>query len=680
MSVVGNQAGVNGTPASLTLGGYDSNRFVPHDVAFALNPLVSVPQVLLRGIVAKAPSGDKAPTANWTSTSSLLMGMNESVVASIDSSTPYLWLPGSICDRFAEALGLVYNSSFGLYLFRDNQQYLNFLDRGGPSFDFVLSSFDNTDNFGKPFNVPGVVNISVSSGAFALSVQYPFGRMEFQDPAVPYFPLMRSPTNRDIIIGRAFMQEAYLMTRYEDNKFSVHQALFPENPRTNTKIVDIQASVGASKFKGAVSGGGGLTTGAIAGIVVAISAAATTLGLALLFCRRQKKRQERQQAMRGDDDTKEKDSSSSVNSDAPSSPIERIFSFIIRRRRTRKPAVHEVDGSTSHPVEADAQHQLYEMPVPPEPVELDSTNEGSFGDDTTEFGSEGSQGLSPYEVARIKLQRQLQGPVPSYSPPAPGAIVATDEKTEQDVSPVAHHRPAAAGDASPLSTATYGNSDSFPNSLPSPMTPHGDWTARFDLPSPMTVAPPAMASLFARATSEPSTAGDAASPSAYQPSSMSRSSSSNGSAAAHSPQSLVPPSAAYQRTPIDPSRVVCLGPLPENAQAPAAGAAPRAVPRLLVPDGRHAAAAAATVSSASPVSSSSSADSPVHDPDAGASTLGSNFTVDEEERQVPSRDSSRPRGDAPRSPNSAERIDAAIELVHVPQLAEKRYSWEEGTR
>lgn len=36
-----------------------------------------------------------------------------------------------------------------------------------------------------------------------------------------------------------------------------------------------------------------------------------------------------------------------------------------------------------------------------------------------------------------------------------------------------------------------------------------------------------------------------------------------------------------------------------------------------------------------------------------------------------------PEDSQPRSPRSMERIDMGFELVHVPQVAEKRYSWEE---
>jgi len=83
-------------------------------------------------------------------------------------------------------------------------------------------------------------------------------------------------------------------------------------------------------------------------------------------------------------------------------------------------------------------------------------------------------------------------------------------------------------------------------------------------------------------------------------------------------------------------------------------------------------------------------------------TLGSNFTVEEETRLrtdeddvvvIPTRQSSlgheedheredhERQGhdhDIPRSPCSMERIEAGSELIHVPQVAEKRYSWEES--
>ena len=74
-----------------------------------------------------------------------------------------------------------------------------------------------------------------------------------------------------------------------------------------------------------------------------------------------------------------------------------------------------------------------------------------------------------------------------------------------------------------------------------------------------------------------------------------------------------------------------------------------------------------------------------------AETLGSNFTDMEEqlargqngsyERRDRGRGGSRSsQGDGSNnlaSPRSLDRIDPGAELIHVPQLAERRYSWEE---
>jgi len=70
-------------------------------------------------------------------------------------------------------------------------------------------------------------------------------------------------------------------------------------------------------------------------------------------------------------------------------------------------------------------------------------------------------------------------------------------------------------------------------------------------------------------------------------------------------------------------------------------------------------------------------------------TLGSDFTVEEENRLQTTDEVANQQGvgaghqreghdhDIPRSPRSMERIDGGSELIHVPQVAEKRYSWED---
>ncbi|KAM7217047.1 Aspartic peptidase domain containing protein [Rhypophila decipiens] len=687
----------NGTFASLTLGGYDKLRFVPHETQFALDPETRLPRVRLRGVTARVSSLDKAP-GNWTSTSQTLVEMSDSIVALIDSSTPYLWLPEEVCDRFASALNLTWREDLGLYVFPEGSHYMDFQSDQALSFTFSVSSYDNTDNFGRPLDLPGVVNITLPSAAFAHLLRYPFKNViQWGDSSIPYFPLKRSSpqvNGNQFIIGRAFMQEAYIITNYDRGQFSLHQALFPENSATNYTLQAIERPPD-SPYPAYVPNGssdGGLTPAKTAGIVLSAFACGSVIGAILWFCCRKRLRSKKGK----NEHTEEaKEEARSDEDDLPQSPVKRMFTIIIGKKKSKKTLkVEEQRTIPTEPVEvgADGEHQVFELPVPLEPVELDSHDIGD--DDDTELGHSDSNGLSEYEITRRKLDRQLQGPVPTYSPPAV-PITVDHAKSMQDVSAVAHYRPT--DEPSPASSPTYANTNSLPDSLPSPLSPHPDWgTRHFDLPSPMTVAPPvAFHPHRATSTSDLNSSYSPISPHSssqfpqtYAPSSVSRSDSNNVSptSPAGSVGSFRAPrqtSPAYQRTPIDPTRVVCLGPLPENVELPSQRAP---IPRIFAPDGRMVNPNLPVVQPRdqppSPVSLKHSKSNGRGSND----TLGSNFTVEEENRLqgdgIPSprvRASRRTDDDHdfPRSPHSMERIEAGSELVHVPQVAEKRYSWEE---
>ncbi|KAK0745075.1 aspartic peptidase domain-containing protein [Apiosordaria backusii] len=681
----------SGTVASLTLGGYDKLRFVPHGTNFALDPMTRLPLVRLRGVTAQVTSEDKAPAANWTSTSRTLVNMDDSITALIDSSTPYLWLPTDVCDRFADALNLTWREDLGLYTFAGGgEQYTRFQDDDSLSFTFTLSSFDNTDNFGQPFNVPGIVNITIPSAAFAQLLRYPFKNViQWGESSIPYFPLKRSTkevNDNQYIIGRTFMQEAYIITTYDKSIFSLHQALFPESASSNYSLEAIARPPDSPypEFSGGpkpATTSNGLGTGQTVGIVFSAFITGSILGLLLWFCCRRRKSKQKAQNADTDEDKRE---AQVTEEEEPQSPVKKVFSLIIRRKRSRKPEAHEVHTSSTQPVEvgADEEHQVYEMPVPPEPVELDSHD---LGDEETDIGVGSTQGMN--------------------------------------MSSVAHYRPPES--PSPASSPTYANSDSLPNSLPSPMTPHGDWAGRmFDLPSPMTVAPPPL-HLYphgGRATtnSDPSSSYSPVSPTSAQtfaPSSVSRSDSNDGVSPTSLTSSMRLPPPSFQRTPIDPSRIVCLGPLPEHIELPAQRPPPPPTPttRLFNSDGQP-------IQTVSPISPTTPG---VHGPpsplplppgrlgghyrsetNGSNETLGSNFTEEEgriheeimtrqhsnTQQQLPPEPQRRPQqisllqprqgdneDDMPNSPQSMERIEGTDGLIHVPQVADKRYSWEEGS-
>jgi hypothetical protein len=171
----------------------------------------------------------------------------------------------------------------------------------------------------------------------------------------------------------------------------------------------------------------------------------------------------------------------------------------------------------------------------------------------------------------------------------------------------------------------------------------------------------------------------------------------------HSVRNMKPPSPSYQRTPIDPSKVICLGPLPDNVQIPFSSSStnrnrlpmqgisnqdPYQLPiqgGSLDPNrqpysseslryGQRSRQASSTTHSRVPSQSSSkqvfAIDGHAFDLPpipfvdrahrmSTAETLGSNYTVEEEQRIA-----------------RFGRMDGA-DIPHIPQPADKRYSWEE---
>lgn len=755
------------------------------------------PTVRLRGLTAQVPSLYKAP-ANWTSTSQTFIAMNDSITAVIDSSTPFLWLPTEICERIASALDLVWRDDLGVYVFgKGGDQYLKYKQMKSTeelSFTFSVSSYDNSDDFGYPLNMPGVVNITIPPAAFAQVLRYPWKNViKFNESSIPYFPLARSTkesNNEQYIIGRAFMQEAYIITKYDKASFSIHQALFPDNSATNHSLQAIERPPNSPYPEGPTKKAPHkpLGTGQTVAIVVSAFAAGSIIGLISFLCCRRRSKAKKNQARKNLDPSTE-DAATVHGDETTQSPVRRMMSMFVGRRRSRRQSTaREVAEKTaSEPVEvgADAHHQIFELPVPLEPVELDNND---YGNDDAHHGLDGSQGMSEYEAARRKLERQLQGPVPTYTPTIGHNERAgagyPNEKAAQDVAAVNQYRQNE--EPSPGSSPTYANTDSLPNSLPSPLSPtNADWAAGrvFDLPSPMTVAspirlphfPPAAAGFVDPAAGHsPVSLQSPQSPHTYLPSPVTPSTESHGGGGSGSPTSptggggpvLPPGSAAIQRTPIDPmhTQIVCLGPMPANIRLPVPHhrhSHPNhqtrpTVPRIITPDGRS----HVTGQQEQPAAGENGdvnvdlLEVPLRRSDSvtrgSNETLGSNFTVEEESRirqvqlaaqrsaaaqqqqgaspisptspmsptspisptspalhhqqhqpqpqpQHQRRRERRQRGqqrergegregddsteqDFPRSPRSMERIEAGSELVHVPQVAAQRYSWEAETR
>ncbi len=400
-----------GEPTSLTLGGYDASRLIWHNVTFALNA-AKLPQTSIQGISLFSARA----SSNFTNSSPLLTTADR-VNAIIDSSTPYLWLPPSVCDKFARALGLVYDNAVNLYTFGDTESNRDSLDKSHLSFNFTLSDLDLKGD---------IINVVITYRAFDLQLRY---------PAIPnttygaanstrnYFPLRQASNDAQYRIGRAFLQEAYIITDYDRSSFSVYQAVHPSDPFGSVNLITINPP-STSLFNEASSSNikTSFPIGAIVGLVIGFIVLTVLTIFTVLFIIHQRRMQ------KAGDESIEK---SLVTK--PRTLLDRL------RGRPRKRIVHEANGSTDYAAEvgADATHERFELSAPLGPAELDI--DSWTWKESTENGTQDSANFSAYERARRKLERQQLAAMAAQQQACYETCAV--EKNDTDISSIAYYRP-----------------------------------------------------------------------------------------------------------------------------------------------------------------------------------------------------------------------------------------------
>ncbi|PQE27058.1 acid protease protein [Rutstroemia sp. NJR-2017a WRK4] len=252
----------DGVFGNLTLGGYDESLFVPNNLTIDFSTTGSDLTVDVEAITVTSGGGK----------SQVLSSASSSFPAFIDSSMPYLYLPTSICQKFEEAFGLTFDSATQLYLVNDALHTQ--LVAKNASVIFTLTNSTSQ----------ALVNITFPYAAFDLMASSPL-----VDKTTRYFPLKRAKDKTQIILGRTFLQETYLIADYERSQFSIHQrnwsAAYPaSSPITILPVSTPKASTTAAKKSSSPS------PGAIAGIVLGVLLSiALTLGLTIFFLRRHHK-------------------------------------------------------------------------------------------------------------------------------------------------------------------------------------------------------------------------------------------------------------------------------------------------------------------------------------------------------------------------------------------------------
>ncbi|CAD0037523.1 unnamed protein product [Aureobasidium pullulans] len=213
---------------------YDTTRFTPNNVSFPFGADFS------RDLLVKLRS-----ISYDTFGSPPLLASEIDIF--LDSAVTQMWLPVNVCQQFEKAFNLTWNATAELYLL-DEDTHSALLSRN-PTFTFTIANGSNSAD--------STVDIVFPYSAFDLNITQPYVNTETR-----YFPLKQAQNSSQFVLGRVFLQEAYLVADYGHRNFSVSQALFPQ-----TNIEQNIVAIHTPGYKTEDDRPDGLSGGAIAGIV-----------------------------------------------------------------------------------------------------------------------------------------------------------------------------------------------------------------------------------------------------------------------------------------------------------------------------------------------------------------------------------------------------------------------------
>ena len=350
------EVGLKKVPASLVLGGFDANRFTPHKISFNLDPNNNPVLALNEITVTAQPLPSSNVSVGWPGNSLKLLGSDQSSLFTVDSSTPYLWLPEAVCLEFERAFGLTYDDTVQLYTFGSTPDQHEVLVDLNMTFHFAVADSPGSSNS---------VSLSLPYEAFDLQLSYPYPGLNATktSPPTAYFPLRKAANSTQYTLGRAFLQETYLKVDYERNNFSIFQATFSPDALTSTELISITRPEN-STFTGPKSGPPEsiLSRAGVIGVAVGGAIALVSLvGLAVLYMRfrRGNKTCGYVKEHQGQNQRGEKESNS------------RFLSWLFCLPQARTPT--EIGGSSKFVFEAPTGRECLELPAKTSNSELDGS-------------------------------------------------------------------------------------------------------------------------------------------------------------------------------------------------------------------------------------------------------------------------------------------------------------------
>ncbi|EDU48788.1 conserved hypothetical protein [Pyrenophora tritici-repentis Pt-1C-BFP] len=249
----------NGVPGNLVLGGYDRSRLTDQSVSIAMPSAQNTSLAVgVNSILYKPDQNVEANTISFT---------QRGFPATIDSTFPYLILPDEIIDSFVSNFSLGYDETSKLFTVNTSSHANNL--RANAEVIMKISASADTDS-------NDFVSIVLPYAAFDLQADFPLFSNQ-----TSYFPIRRSE-NEQFVLGRAFLQEAYIIVDYEHQNFTVAPAVF-EQPMPKPSLVTIFDRSYTLPTAQDNNDGGELSSGAIAGIVVGIVAVFIIAALGIFF-------------------------------------------------------------------------------------------------------------------------------------------------------------------------------------------------------------------------------------------------------------------------------------------------------------------------------------------------------------------------------------------------------------
>ena len=406
---------------SLTLGGYDASKFTANNISFTFAPDNQRDIVVgIQGINAVDGDGTKHNLLGSTG-----------ITAYIDSTVPYIYLPLSACKLFEQAFGLTFDTNSELYLLTDKQHTA--LLNQNPTITFTLG---NTVSGGP------TTTIALPYAAFDLQVTYPL-----VSNTTSYFPLKRGANETQFVLGRTFLQEAYLTVDWERQNFTVSQAVFdstlqnliPINPvglLPNSTSTPITPTPKSSNTK---------TIGIAVGIAILIILIIALTGL--FFCLRRRRARRHAEAVaaaesraaeaeKADEirsgfgkvelDTDGDHSRYELDENGQLKPIFTADGRSLSSRGSKDPNIPELRGENHRPVPelngAAPQFELYDPSATP--VELPAWNFGEL---------HGSQPSSTASTPTLRAQTRSPVPRSQATSPLQRSIISSERGSERDV-------------------------------------------------------------------------------------------------------------------------------------------------------------------------------------------------------------------------------------------------------